>query len=112
MRQKSANRAVLIMAAAFVLACVGFAWVVDHPPPAPPAPVNLAGDPGSDLYAARCQRCHELDEVWEMLQQDQDRAAQWLRLNRHGKAEAAENALILDYLRGHEGTTARQRGGK
>lgn len=112
MRQKSANRAVIIMAAAFVLACVGFAWVVDRPPPAPPAPVSLAADPGSHLYTARCQRCHELDEAWELLQQDQDRAAQLLRLEGHRKAEASENALILDYLRGHVGTKARGREGE
>lgn len=107
MRQKWANRSVIIMAAAFVLACVGFAWVVDHPPPAAPVPAAPLGqppDPGAELFAVRCQRCHDRDEAWELLQPDSDRAAQWLRLDRHHKAETAENGLILDHLRLREGT--------
>jgi mono/diheme cytochrome c family protein len=106
MRQSLVNRSVIALSSLLVLACAGFAWVVEHPPraaPEPPLPVSVSASlPGERIYEARCARCHDIDEgAGPLIDADdpkQARAELLAFLTRHRKSDPAENAAIVEYL--------------
>lgn len=114
MRQSLVHRSVLALSGVFVGACIAFAFAVA--PDSPPAPESApaAGEapagtaPAPDiaaaarLYAARCERCHSLEESLAPLREAEAgadaRAAYLAMLQRHRKSAAEEHAAITDYL--------------
>lgn len=106
MRQSLVNRSVIALSSLLVLACAGFAWVVEHPPravPEPPPPVSVSASlPAERFYEARCARCHDIDEgAGPLIDADdpkQARAELLAFLTRHRKSDPAENAAIVEYL--------------
>lgn len=106
MRPRSVNHTVFWMTAGFVIAAAGYAWVATTEPERV-LPTSGMADPdvaatsiGEEKFNARCQRCHDIDEASELLQleqpgNDRERLAQ---LDRHRKADAAENEAILSFL--------------
>ncbi len=118
MRQSLVNRSVLVLSGVFAGACIAFAFAVDQgsrpapetaPETAPEADATLADSaPKPDiaaaarLYAARCERCHTLEESLAPLLQAEPgtdaRAAYLAMLRRHRKSSAEENGPITDYL--------------
>lgn len=105
MRPSLVNRSVIALSSLLVLACAGFAWVVEHPPraaPEPPPASVSASLPGERIYQARCARCHDLAESAGPLTDADDlqqaRAELLAFLARHRKSDPAENAAIVEYL--------------
>jgi len=106
MRPSLVNRSVIALSSLLVLACAGFAWVVEHPPraaPEPPPPASVSASlPGERIYQARCARCHDLAEsagpLTDAGDPQQARAELLAFLARHRKSDPAENAAIVEYL--------------
>lgn len=114
MRQSLVHRSVLALSGVFVGACIAFAFAVaPDSPPAPEsapaageAPAGTAPAPdiaaAASLYAARCERCHTLEESLAPLREAEPgadaRAAYRAMLQRHRKSAAEENEAIIDYL--------------
>lgn len=105
MRPSLVNRSVIALSSLLVLACAGFAWVVEHPPraaPEPPPASVSASLPGERIYQARCARCHDLAEsagpLTDAGDPQQARAELLAFLARHRKSDPAENAAIVEYL--------------
>ncbi len=106
MRQSLVNRSVIALSSVLVLACAGFAWVVEHPTRT--APASLLPGTGSGVltgavsFEARCARCHDIDEAAAPLVEPADpqlaRAGLLAFLARHRKSDPAENAAIVEYL--------------
>ena len=75
------------------------------PEPAPGRAVAPAGGdhPGAGLFAARCAICHGADQLAARFRDasDPDRVEEDLAafLRTHGRANDAEDAQILDYIR-------------
>lgn len=108
MRQSMVNRNVLALAGVQLLACAGFAWVVEPPPtaaaPVAAPPEAAASIDGARLYRARCERCHSIDEALAPMrgpgESADQRAAYIAFLQRHRKSTADEDGPITDYLLG------------
>lgn len=105
MRPSLVNRSVIALSSLLVLACAGFAWVVEHPPraaPEPPPASVSASLPGERIYQARCARCHDFAEsagpLTDAGDPQQARAELLAFLARHRKSDPAENAAIVEYL--------------
>lgn len=94
------------MTTAFVIAAAGYAWVatMDHGRVQATSESADSGAEdtriGEDLFKARCQRCHDIDEAQELLPlSEPGNGIEPLdRLNRHRKADAVENQAILNFL--------------
>lgn len=104
MRQSQVNRSVIALSCLLLLACAGFAWVVEHPPsgatavadpPPADAPANPASTLGGELFAERCARCHEPGEAAEQLPAGADARA---ILRRHDKSPAEDDDAIIAFL--------------
>lgn len=105
MRQSLVNRSVIALSGLLVLACAGFAWVVEYPPraaPEPPPASVSASLPGEQIYQARCARCHDIGEgAGPLIDADdpqQARAELLAFLTRHRKSDPGESAAIVEYL--------------
>ena len=114
MRQAHVTRSVASLSAALVVTCAAFAWLVEYPPdtqaevqtrsaaaPAADTPPPARVD-GAERFAARCERCHSVEEAAAPLRGASEpasaRAALIAFLVRHRKSLAHENEAIVDYL--------------
>lgn len=89
----------------FAACILGFAALVHDPEPA--GRDEAEPEPGRALFDRHCGRCHGVGELAADLARAPDREARMAELEgfleSHGRASAAEDRVILEYLAGAEG---------
>lgn len=99
------TRVSVSLCALFAVCILAFAALVHDPEPA--GKIEAAPESGKALFDRYCGRCHGVDELAADLAQAADRQARMAELERflesHGRASAAEDRSILEFLAGAEG---------
>jgi mono/diheme cytochrome c family protein len=104
MRHEAVRRVSVAVAVLLLAAAALFAWLVrDDAAPAPTpdeAALPAAATDGAALYDRYCARCHEATDLAPSLRAGGAALrAEWETfLEEHGRASAAEDRAILDYL--------------
>lgn len=83
--------------------CVlGFAWLSAGAPESDPALAPAPAARGEALFQTYCGRCHDVAELVTPIRDAADREAllaEWEAfLGRHGRADAAQDRIILEFL--------------
>jgi mono/diheme cytochrome c family protein len=99
MRHVAVQRLTVLLAVAFLLYALAFAWLVRDEPTAPPARQEPLGT-GAVLFGRYCAACHLREDLRQALRARgvEVRGSPETFLRQHGDASDAEDHLILDYL--------------